>query len=332
MISVIIPVYNAQRYLAETLDSVLNQTYKDFELILVNDGSTDNSLEILREYEKKDSRVKVITDENHGAPHARNLGFDNSKGEYIMFFDADDIMEPRALEILSAHMSENDCDLVIGAHSIISEDGRRSTNARIYAPAGVYDMSSPSDLTAAMRINAVPGNKLFSAAVMKKYNVCFSELKMAQDLNFYLKYIAVCSRVRVTEDILYRYRIVNGSISHTSTLKVMDVIKSLDGAYDFAKSAGADKIYFDELANVRITNYYLQFSKAAFARDKKIRRTIFDTLSNLINEIATENGGKLSAPARKCVEDIRQKNKYKFIYLSRMYTVYRELKVKIHHF
>lgn len=97
-ISVIIPVYNTEKYLREAVDSILNQTFKDIEVIAINDGSTDNCLEILNEYVQKDSRVKVFSQQNSGQAIARNFGINNSNGKYIYFFDSDDILLPTALE------------------------------------------------------------------------------------------------------------------------------------------------------------------------------------------------------------------------------------------
>jgi len=97
-ISVIIPVYNTEKFLREALDSIINQSFKDIEIIAINDGSTDNCLEILNEYAKNDNRLKVYSQENQGQAIARNFGLDNSSGDYIYFFDSDDILLPTALE------------------------------------------------------------------------------------------------------------------------------------------------------------------------------------------------------------------------------------------
>ena len=97
-ISVIIPVYNTEPYLREAIESILNQTFKDIEIIAINDGSTDNCLEILNEYAQKDSRVKVFSQKNAGLSMTRNFGIDNSGGKYIYFFDSDDILASTALE------------------------------------------------------------------------------------------------------------------------------------------------------------------------------------------------------------------------------------------
>ena len=99
-ISIIMPVYNAEKYLCEALDSVRNQTLKEIEIICVDDGSTDRSVEILSEYQKKDSRIKVLhqTEPSAGAALARNLGLQEARGEYLSFLDADDLFEPDLLE------------------------------------------------------------------------------------------------------------------------------------------------------------------------------------------------------------------------------------------
>lgn len=110
-ISVIIPVYNAEEYLSECLESVLEQTHKNFEIICVNDGSKDDSLSILNAYQKMDKRIKVITQENQGQSAARNKGLDVAKGRYILFLDADDFIHPQTLEATQYWAQKNKTDL-----------------------------------------------------------------------------------------------------------------------------------------------------------------------------------------------------------------------------
>lgn len=98
LISIVVPIYNVEKYLKRCLDSLVNQTYKNIEIILVNDGSTDNSLEICKEYSKNDSRIKIVSKKNEGLGMARNTGIDNADGEYICFFDSDDFVEIDAIE------------------------------------------------------------------------------------------------------------------------------------------------------------------------------------------------------------------------------------------
>ncbi|MDO4595235.1 MAG: glycosyltransferase [Tissierellia bacterium] len=108
MITVITPVYNKEKFIEKTINSVLNQTYKDFEYLLVNDGSTDKSKEIIEQYDKKDKRISLINQENKGASAARNVGIENAKGEYILNIDADDLLYDNALEITIKNIKDND--------------------------------------------------------------------------------------------------------------------------------------------------------------------------------------------------------------------------------
>ena len=111
-ISVILPIYNVEKYLRRCLDSVLNQTFTDFEAICVNDGSPDKSLHILEEYAAKDSRIKIVTQENQGLSMARNNGLKVAKGDYIYFLDSDDAIHPKLLEIAYTFASKNNADMV----------------------------------------------------------------------------------------------------------------------------------------------------------------------------------------------------------------------------
>ena len=111
-ISVIVPVYNVEQYLPQCMDSIINQTFKDIEIICINDGSTDNISKILEEYAQKDDRVKVLTQENQGASIARNNGLDIAKSEWICFVDSDDITHPQMLEIAYNQATLNNVDFV----------------------------------------------------------------------------------------------------------------------------------------------------------------------------------------------------------------------------
>ena len=113
LISVVIPVYNVEKYLRRCLDSVLNQTYQDWEAICVNDGSLDNSEKILSEYAKLDSRFKIINKQNGGLSDARNTGLKNAKGKYVIFLDSDDFIHPQTLEITYELAEKKNADMVL---------------------------------------------------------------------------------------------------------------------------------------------------------------------------------------------------------------------------
>ena len=114
LISIIVPVYNAERYLGHCLESIIGQTYKKIEIILLDDGSTDNSGKICDEYALKDNRVKVFHTENKGPSAARNKGIENSNGEFIFFVDADDFIKSNALDLLIGNYHQTKADIIIG--------------------------------------------------------------------------------------------------------------------------------------------------------------------------------------------------------------------------
>lgn len=122
-ISVIVPVYNTEKYLRRCIDSILTQTFTDFELLLIDDGSKDASGAICDEYAKQDSRVKVFHKENGGVSSARNLGINNAIGEWITFIDSDDTVPNDALYLLQSNTLEGDVEFVIGGYSIVNETG-----------------------------------------------------------------------------------------------------------------------------------------------------------------------------------------------------------------
>ena len=112
IISVIIPVYNAEKYLVECIESVISQSFERYEVILIDDGSTDSSLEICKEYEARDARIRVFHQKNCGVSKARNVGLDNSHGKYVCFVDSDDVLIPEALEVLVSAAVSGNSDIV----------------------------------------------------------------------------------------------------------------------------------------------------------------------------------------------------------------------------
>ena len=115
LISIVVPIYNVENYLRMCLDSIQNQTYKNFECLLINDGSPDNSAEICREYVAKDSRFRYFEKENGGLSSARNYGIERAEGAFITFVDSDDWLEANALEIFSEKQNQYDADIVVAS-------------------------------------------------------------------------------------------------------------------------------------------------------------------------------------------------------------------------
>lgn len=212
-ISIVIPVYNIKKYLGECIDSVLNQTFTEFELILVNDGSTDGSGNICDEYKKKDSRVIVIHQENSGVSCARNKGIDAARGDYIAFVDSDDIIEKSMFEKQYLAIIENDVDCVISGITYFYEEV--SLNKTFSTPTGKVMMFDDfNDWYNEFDKNFVlcsPCSKLYKKSIIKKYDIKFAEkFSILEDGMFEIDYLSSCKSVYCLGVSLYFYRQFDG--------------------------------------------------------------------------------------------------------------------------
>lgn len=213
-ISLIIPVYDAGKYLSKCIDSILNQSFKDFELILVNDGSKDNSLEICNQYSGLDARVIVVNQENGGVSSARNHGLEVAKGDYICFVDADDHVTPSYLEHLVRPALQNDrIDLVLQGR-IKCESGKQTKIAPDRDR--IYFLSEDSGFfkdVSLFRFCAVY-SKIFKRDIIRSHEISFSSsLNHGEDFDFLAKYLLYCDGVQVSTCANYYYMINDGSLS-----------------------------------------------------------------------------------------------------------------------
>lgn len=189
-VSVIMPVYNAEKTVRDAVNSVLKQSYKDFELIIVNDGSKDNTEEIIHSLVQSDDRIKAFTIENSGVSCARNIALDHCTGEYVAFIDSDDIMEPDFLETMVFYMSD-DSDLICCGYKVMSYDGNYLFEQK--PDDGKYDLKKYyQGIRNLQQINAynVLWNKLFRFSVIHNNNIKMDPaVKMGEDYIFIVDYM-----------------------------------------------------------------------------------------------------------------------------------------------
>ena len=203
LISVIVPIYNAESYLRNCLDSIIYQTFTDFEAILINDGSTDHSLEIIEEYSVKDPRFRCIIKQNEGVAATRQRGLDEAKGGYIIHCDPDDTVSPHWLEKLHAKITEGNADMVICDFAWIYKGGRQYN-----------DIQKPTSLTANdTLIDMLNGklhgsccNKLVRKECIDKYKLKFNpQLSLCEDLFFNCQLLLHDIRISYIPEVLYFY-------------------------------------------------------------------------------------------------------------------------------
>ena len=224
MVSMIVPVYNSEKTLSRCIDSILNQTYRDFELILLNDGSTDTSGEICDAYAKRDSRVRVVHKENTGVSDTRNRGIDLARGEYLQFLDSDDWITPDATALFVRTATEQQCDMVIsqfyrviGEHvsqkGAIDEDGLmdRSTYAN-------HMMQKPADF-----YYGVLWNKFYKRSIITEHRLRMDQsISWCEDFMFNLEYVRHTQTIYAMKVPVYYYVKTKGSlVSQGMSMKKM---------------------------------------------------------------------------------------------------------------
>lgn len=221
MISVIIPVYNAEKYLHKCIDSVLSQSYQDFELILVNDGSKDLSGSICDEYARKDERVKVFHKENGGVSTARNIGIDNATGDYICFVDSDDWIESNCLEVLHKTVLSENLDILQFSYRRVNEDEEIiQTYSEETLILDLYNYIEKD-----VFLVCVAGT-IVKKSIIEKNNLRFqTNLKLAEDQLFILSAMNFSKRLKRISNVFYNYR--KNEKSATATAEFYDIVHSI---------------------------------------------------------------------------------------------------------
>ena len=232
-ISIIIPIYNSEKYLEKCLESVTTQSFKNIEILLINDGSTDNSLNICYKFEKKDSRIKIITKENSGVSGARNIGILNSVGEYIVFVDSDDYCQSNMIESIIKNINEN--ELLIFSYNKVMK------NKEINYSAGKIDINKNNieeKIVNEDRIGGYLWNKVFKSSIIKENKIKFdSNITFCEDLLFVFEYVQKIEKIVYLEDTLYNYRIRKGSkTSNMFSKKNISMLNVYSSLIDLTKN------------------------------------------------------------------------------------------------
>ena len=252
-VSVILPVYNVADFLNDSLNLLLNQTLNDIEIICVNDGSTDNSLFILEDFAQKDSRIRIINQENMGAGIARNNGMNIAQGEYIYFIDADDIVTIDILEKLYYNAINNDSDFVLFKVAKFNEK-------EVIYSSPIYDLEkifpnadfnnfifSALDIKQnVLNVAFAPWTKFYKREFLEKNKLEFPDISSYNDVLFHVKSMLMSSKISFVPEFLYFYRLDNpDSITNDPTkhYNIFSVIKSVE---DFLIEQGFMDVYKNE--------------------------------------------------------------------------------------
>lgn len=227
LISVVIPVFNVEKYLKKNLDSIISQTYKNLQIILVNDGSTDNSAVICAEYLKKDSRIELIEQENAGLSAARNAGIKRAKGEYLAFVDSDDSIDPDYIEYLHKLIVENDADMSICGIRESYENGKERVLNESYSNKNLSQADCLKRMLLEQGYNCSAYAKLYKRDLWK--DIEYPYAKHYEDLGTTYKYVLRSHKIAYGAEAKYEYFIRKGSISHSKfSTKKLDIVVLTD--------------------------------------------------------------------------------------------------------
>jgi glycosyltransferase involved in cell wall biosynthesis len=210
MVTIIVPIYNSEKYIKRCLDSVCAQSYTDLEIILVNDGSTDNSLNILQEYAESDNRIKVVNQENKGVAAARNTGLRNATGDFILYVDSDDWIEKNMVQRMLELMEDADIVFCSSDHADSSEKVEKedSQNIEIW-----NQKKQQSEFMKHKRMTGMLWNKLIRRTLTT--GISFNEKTgYGEDAEFLWKVLKRSKKMVVTNEILYHHVLEDSSISH----------------------------------------------------------------------------------------------------------------------
>ena len=212
-VSVVMPIYNAYGFLRPALDSVLSQTLREIEVICIDDGSTDKSLEIIKEYQKADARVRIITENNAGPAIARNKGLLRARGEYVIFLDADDFYEPTLLEELYSLSVKESLDIAIAKYDIYNnkkgtyEDNVKVVHGEIFERGAVVSKNEFPDQILLSTTGNV-WNKLFNREFLVKKELSFHpDLRVFEDVYFVMSALSLAARIGKVQSILIHHRV-----------------------------------------------------------------------------------------------------------------------------
>ena len=250
-ISIIVPIYNAEKCIKRCLDSLVNQTKKEIEYILVNDGSKDNTESIIKEY--KDKRIKYFKNKNQGIGKTRNFGIEKATGDFIMFCDSDDYFELDACEKLYNKAINDKLDIVVCDYYRVENDNKKEDKIIDFSNTSLR--KRPSLLN---EVNLSPWNKLYSAKLIKDNKIIFNEQLKYEDTPFVIEALDKAQKIGKVNSCLYNYVIHANSETTVRDERIFDILKIIN----IIRVYFEDKEYIQESLNkllVRmITNYTIQ--------------------------------------------------------------------------
>lgn len=229
LVSIIIPVYNSEKYIGKCLDSILVQSYQDFEIQVINDGSKDDSIGVIRKYESKyPEKIKVIDQKNKGVAVTRNEGIKRANGKYIMFMDNDDYIEKNYIETFVRELEDGDYDAVIGGYVRRTEEGKIVRTLKL------------EDKEWSKMMILAPWTKIYKKQYLIDNNIEFLNVNIGEDIYFNLKALLLSDKIKIIDYVGYTWLFNTKSLSNANQKNItkLQVYDLLNNCYDMLKTTG----------------------------------------------------------------------------------------------
>lgn len=282
-ISIIVPVYNGEMYIKKCIDSLINQTYKNIEIIIINDGSTDKTMNICKTY--SDKRIILINNSNHGVSYSRNEGIKKSKGDYITFIDADDWIEKDCIEKnINILQKYKNLDVLRYNYRVIG--------GKAFSTNDIYELSdkflNKAELSDKFYLHFISDNENIPCLVMLLFikkeiakSISFNEnLTMMEDVEFYFKVFKKCNTFYFSTNKLYNYYVNHNSVTHSKKLFLKNILGTLDTNKELEKYVEGNKI-LSERMNITHLRIIAQFLKKSYISNKKeYKKNLNELLNN----------------------------------------------------
>lgn len=322
LISIIVPVYNAEKFLNKCIESVINQSYKSIELILINDGSTDNSEMICNKFALSDKRIKVFLQKNSGPAAARNSGIRNAKGDFIFFLDADDVIEKNAIEILIGKYNQYQPDLVMSNFSKLENNGDLIKQSVTFRPDDepfehqIKELSKTDVIAYVRHFLKHPSNhlisycwaRLYKSSIIRKNNISSNEdMRLFEDFVFNLEYLKHTNKIIFVNDNLYTYTMHNNCVSASmaiinsdSLLHDMNVFKAR--ALEFLQLSNSDTLNTSgikkEIGHALVHYVIIFLIRTCRQITKDNRDRIYNEIDKIVNAPIFKDSLQYYAPSK----------------------------------
>ena len=297
--SIIVPTYNREKYIIKCIDSVLDQTYDNFEVIIIDDGSTDNTENLVKKYQ--DKRIKYFKNENHGIGYSRNFGINKAKGDYIFFLDSDDYLEENMLEEVLNNIKNHDI-LIFNYKEIYEVDNHILLNG--FDEFSDYTLEKHPELI--NKINLGPCNKVFSTKLFKDKENRFPEDIKYEDFPLIIKLFKEAKKIKSCGLYLTNVAVHKGGETLTVDERVFDIFKGLD----MVKNTLNDKVYKNELNKLIVKKVTTYTISQRTQKDKSLINKFIDEAFNYLKKNVKDYKNNKYYKNRSFMKRSIEKNKF----------------------